>query len=173
MMNIILKIKPIIATVIFALFGIYSSIFIVTDWKLSLPLVIFYFILTINTFFSIKLFTKIIDPKNVSQIVIDTILFCLYFLLAYKVDSYFWFSVVILALFIVAIVKYIFLLNLLQYQDLLNKKIFINSLGTVACILNYLFAAFDYGFQSAWALVIVFAVANIYLLVINPMYRIS
>jgi hypothetical protein len=138
-----------------------------------MPMLVFYTVLTINSYFSIKLFSEITPPEDATQRILDLVLMAVYFLLAYSFDNTKMFLFMTLFLFIVAPLKYsLLLLGKVPHPKLIKKKITIDLLGTL--LAAGAIAGFESGYmyESAWVLAIIFTVANIYLLLIDPMYKI-
>lgn len=163
--------KALFVTLVFVAAIILGTKYAQDTWLGILPLLIFYLVLTINSYFSIRLFSAITPPDDKGQLAVDLLLGCTYLFLAYSIDTPAVFFLTTLLLFVVAPMKYALLLNNIPHPKLLKKKIIIDLGGTFlsgAVIAGYLWG---YSYESAWALAVVFAVANFYLLVVNPMYR--
>jgi hypothetical protein len=74
--------------------------------------------------------------------------------------------------FVAAPIKYVLMLDHVPHHGFLKRKLLIDLSGTALCALALLGAVLlGYPLVSAWALAIVYTIANIYHLVINPMYR--
>ena len=166
------KARAIGATIVFSLAGICGLAFFLEDIYASLPLAVFYATLTVNTFFSIKLFSNLIPTGNISQKVIDAVLFVSYLALAFSFNSPIIFASIVTLLFIAATLKYALLLKIINHPKLLKRKIAIDSLGVVMGALSMLAIAMGYTAVGVWFLAIVFLAANIFLLFIRPMYRV-
>jgi len=160
------------ATIVFSLAGICGLVFFMEDIYASLPLAIFYATITVNTFFSIRLFSNLIPAGNISQKVIDAVLFVSYLALAFSFNSPIIFASIVTLLFIAATLKYALLLKIINHPKLLKRKIAIDSLGVVMGALSMLAIAMGYTAVGAWFLATVFLAANIFLLFIRPMYRV-
>lgn len=164
-------IKARVVTITFALIGTVGWVLLVTDWQIALPLGIFYATITVNTYFSVKLFMSITPPENKLQHIMDLLLVVFYLLLVpsfpYPI-AYMFFA---LCIFITAPIKYALLLNVIPYEHLLKRKILIDLLGTALCASVLGGALLGYPLVSAWVLAIVFLLANIYLLATRPMYK--
>lgn len=135
-----------------------------------LPHAIFFIALFFNTALSVRFFMPLI-PRTASQWIIDAILLIIYGALALSLSDPLWFPFLATCLFIVATAKYVLLLGTIPYPQTLTRKILIDLLGTVACAAAWGTALLGYPLESAWALATIFAFANLYLLFINPMYR--
>lgn len=165
------QIRARLATTLFILAGV-SSFFAGEIWQphIEAPLAVFYVLLVVNTFFSIRFFSHLFG-FDVKQEIIDAVLFGLYLLLAYSMrdTAAFFFSA--LLLFVVAILKYVLLLEHGIHLDILRRKIRINILGACACCAALYGIFLGHPLESAWVIALVFGVANVYLLAIRPMYR--
>ncbi|MDO8562146.1 MAG: hypothetical protein Q7S05_05005 [bacterium] len=159
-----------LTTITFSLIGIWTFFYRAPIVPELLPQTIFYAVLVLNTFFSIRFYAKI-QPKNVSQATIDVILVLTYIVLGLSLGRPVAFVFAALCLFIAAPIKYMLMLGLIPYEALLKRKILIDSQGTALCALVLAGTLAGYAFASAWAFAILFTLANVYLLLIRPMYR--
>jgi hypothetical protein len=142
------------------------------DSAVSIPLFIYFTVLLINTFFSIRAFSAI-TPQNTVQTLFDMVLAGIYCALAFSFGSALLFSGISTGLFLVAIGKYLHLSRLIAMPEFLARKIKINALGALLSFSALSVAAFGYADIAAWTLGTVFSLANVYLLVLNPMYRLN
>jgi hypothetical protein len=159
-----------IATITFSFVGVWSFLYWAPQTPELLPQAIFYAVLVLNTYFSIQFYAKI-EPRNASQATIDTILVLIYIVLGLSLGHPVVFTVAALCLFIAAPVKYMLMLGKIPYEALLRKKIRIDGQGTALCAAVLLGTLAGYGPASAWVLAVLFSLANIYLLLVRPMYR--
>ncbi|HYF12680.1 MAG TPA: hypothetical protein VD928_00035 [Candidatus Paceibacterota bacterium] len=164
-------IKALLIVVIFGVAGFFGWYTSDEEGKWALPFVIFYGVLTLNSFFSIRFFSSITPPEDLFQRSIDAILVFLYLLLAYVIYEPDYFFPIALLLFIVATSKYVFLIGKIPYPKTLERKITIDSLGILLCVFVLSIAIMGYPNFAAWTLAIVFGLANVYLLLIDPMYE--
>jgi hypothetical protein len=74
-------------------------------------------------------------------------------------------------LFIVAAAKYSLMLYEIPHTHLIERKIRVDLLGALLCAM--VLATMNAGFvlQASWALAVVFAIANVYVLGLRPLYR--
>ncbi len=158
------------ATIAFSLAGIIAILFYALVSPVLLPHVIFYAVLVVNTFFSIRFFSRI-APENKSQFAIDTVLVLLYLALAFSMGNPFTFAFFALCLFIAASTKSPLLLLVIPQTNVLKRKILIDLMGTAACAAILGASIIGYPLEAAGAAAIGFTLANVYLLLINPMYR--
>lgn len=162
------------ATLVSVLFGLILTLgWIQTGSADTLPLLGYYVVLIVNTFFSVQAFTPI-TPKNTLQMIFDVALVVIYALLAFSFGSTLSFSILLIALFGMTITKYVHLNRVLPtHHVLLHRKVRINVLGLMLSAVAFAVAAYGFPYTAAWVLFGVFAVANFYLLAIKPMYRLS
>jgi hypothetical protein len=165
--------RSIVATFLFCLFGIAGVIFVPIDWSLSWPLVAFYVLLTINTFFSIRAFASIAHPHDRIQYVADFLLSMCMLLLPFEFNSAFAFIVITLFLFLIATFKYILLLRTVGFSRLLYKKIRIDAVGILFCFVALVWIAFGFSYITSIVFAGVFLVVNIYVLILNPLYNLD
>jgi hypothetical protein len=166
--------KALIVSAVFSVGGVIGWYFAQErspDSFTTLPFVIFYIVLTINTYHSIKLFSSITPMEDRAQRLVDLLLGISYLFLAYSFANPVGFFIGVLFLFILAPIKYILLLGMIPHSHLLKRKITIDLMGTLLAGVSLASALIGYPTQSAWFLAIMFLAANVYLLLINPMYR--
>src|SRR3989344_154879 len=166
------NVKALLACIVFALAGVVSALFFAPLSSLTVPHIIFYAVLTLNSYFSVRLFAAI-QPQDTWQFIADAILVAVYLALALSIGNPVWFAFFALSVFIAAPPKYALMLGKIPYTRLLKKKIRIDLTGTAFCALILGATILGYQFQSAWALALIFLVANVYLLMIKPMYRLG
>ena len=164
--------KATLASLAFFAIFVWAAKYIVVDWELSLPLAIFYVILILNTYFSVKLFSGITPKDNILQNIIDIILGTFYVLMLLNLNSPVSFYFLTLALFIFACMKYTFLLGVIDYPALLKRKIFVDLLGVLGCVIILALAVFNYSF-AGWLFAGGFFIANIFVLWLWPIYRLD
>ncbi|MBI2612939.1 hypothetical protein HYW59_03985 [Candidatus Kaiserbacteria bacterium] len=159
-----------LATIIFAIAGLASFYFEQIWWEpTGIPLAVFYALLILNTFFSVRFFSSLL-PADLLQKVIDTVLLAFYLLLAFSMNDEVRFFLIALGLFLVASVKYVFLLKHTSYEKILRRKIRVNLVGAAACGAAWGGVVLGYPLESVWMAVVAFAIANIHLLLIRPIY---
>lgn len=162
--------KPWLFTGFFSILGVISITFLSRGSSEALaPHVLFYSVLLLNSFFSIRMFSRI-QPKVISQVVIDVILFLTYAALAISIGYPLAFAFSALSIFVVASFKYVFMLEVVSGDVILKQKILIDLTGTALCAAALGGTLLGYSFQSAWILAATFLIANVYLLFIRPMY---
>jgi hypothetical protein len=162
--------KALFACACFSAIGAFG--WIVYGSAQSLPLLGFYAILILNTFFSIRTLSSI-TPQHVVQILFDAVLVCTYIALALSFSSALMFAGFSAGLFLISIGKYARLNTITNYPKLLRRKMKINTLGALLSLSALVIADAGYSLFAEWLLFTLFALANIYLLGIKPMYRLD
>jgi hypothetical protein len=170
MMQISPLMRAWIVTIVFASIGAFSMLHLAPQSEVYWAHVLFYSVITLNTFFSVRLFARI-QPENISQLLIDLVLVACYVALALSIGHPLAFAAAALGIFIAAPIKYILMRGLVPYPALLARKITIDLLGTALCASVLGAALLGYEVEAAWVFGAVFALANVYLLAIKPMYR--
>ena len=162
-------IRAVIACVFFAAVGMWA-LHINQPSDIELLLAGYYAVLILNTFFSIRTISAF-TPNNAIQMLFDTVLVLTYCALAFSLGSVAQFSAVSLFLFIFADGKYAHLRRLVAHKQFLWHKMQMNALGAALSLGALITAALGYPLSAAWFLFVAYALANVYLLGINPMYR--
>lgn len=162
--------RALAATYLFVVVGLWSLIFGVHDNSYELPHLLFYATLTLNTYFSIR-FYSYFTPAVVFQSAIDIALAAAYICLALTIGVPILFALCATIVFTIAPLKYAHMLGFTPYDATLRRKILIDLAGTCMCLSALILTLMGYVHEAAWLLAIVFAIANIHLLIINPMYR--
>ncbi len=133
----------------------------------------FHLLLLLNTYFSVRIFDTITPKNNWGQNFWDILLLSCLIYLPLAFNSSLIFIFVNTLLFVIATLKYIFLIPLVGFSKLFFKKIRIDTLGTLlcmACMAGVIFG-FDYLSFNLWA--ITFFLANIYVLWYKPLYKLE
>jgi hypothetical protein len=142
------------------------------DINPPLSIVIFYILMLINTYFSVRAFTSI-TPSDKWQMLFDILLgLCLAaspLLFASPAN----FVLINLFLFIIATLKYIYLIKLVGFSKLLFEKIRIDVLGILLCALCLVGILNNYATLSLKLFAFIFFLANIYVLYYKPLYRLE
>jgi hypothetical protein len=162
-------VRAIVATVVFTIALIAAFLLVPQPWAARLPNAVFYAVLVLNTFYSVRYFDAQ-PPQDRDERVIDTLLAVDYLALAAAIGAPLWFALLSALLFALSIGKYVLLLPVLDHPQPLHRKIRINSLGLAVCLATALGVWLVDPLRSAWAQAILFAAANVYLLWINPLY---
>lgn len=165
----VFPLRAIAATFAFALAGFLGFLFVPQPWPLKAPNALFYAVLVLNTFFSVRFFDAL-PPQGRDERTIDGVLAALYVALAATIGWLVGFAVVAVILFAAATLKYVRLLPVMDRRDILARKIAIDGLGLAMCIAGLVATLWWDALWAAWGMAIVFAVANVWLLALRPMY---
>ena len=157
------------AATLFSVAGIIGTLISAHAWSARLPTALFYAVLVVNTYFSIRFFS-LPPPGRRDQTVIDGVLLALYVILAFSIGSILVFSLVSTLLFAAAVLKYALLLGVMDRREILTRKIAIDGLGLLLCAAAFAGSYLGYPLASAWLQALLFGLANIYLLAVRPMY---
>jgi hypothetical protein len=143
-----------------------------TSSQFSVQAAIFHAILLLNTYFSIKCFGRLTPLRASWQGTVDMILVLIYAILPFCFGFASLYILLLILLFSVAAMKYALLIGFISDTVLLRRKIIIDVSGVL-----WNFSVFLIGSLGLlpidfllWMWVGVFAVMNIYLLKIKPMY---
>jgi len=158
------------ATIAFSLAGIISVLFYSIVSPFLLPHFIIYAVLVVNTYFSIR-FWGALQPNDFRQLLIDAVLVLAYLALAFSMGEPTYFSLAALCLFILAALKYVLMRGRTSYGAVVERKIRIDALGALSCAVLISGMLLGYALEATWLFAIGFAIANVYLLLIRPMYR--
>lgn len=138
----------------------------------NLPLAVFYAVLLVNTRYSIAFFSGIIPHRARGQRGFDFVLALLYFALAFSLHEPVAFATIACLLFLTASLKYVAVLGIVPYRATLVRKIRIDLCGGVLGASVAAGMMMGQVMHAAWALAFAFALANLYLLAVDPMYRV-
>jgi hypothetical protein len=163
------KLRALSATILFSVAGIWSVLFHNVPWEYVFPHAVFYIVLTINTFFSIRFYAAF-TPESSFQTFIDMALAAAYIALALSIGIPLAFAICALIIFSIAPAKYAHLLGATPYDATIRKKILIDLLGTALCVLVLVLTIVRMEVEAAWVLAGLFTLANMYLLLMRPMY---
>ena len=164
--------KSVLATGVFSLAGIISALFYSVVSPFLLPHFIIYALLVFNTYFSIR-FWSALQPNDLRQALIDVVLVAAYLALAFSMGEPAYFAFAAFTLFALATFKYVLMRGRTPYEAVVERKTGIDALGALACAALTLGLFLGYALEATWLFAIGFALANVYLLLIKPMYRLS
>ena len=162
--------KSVLATSAFSLAGIISVLFYSVVSPFLLPHSIIYALLVLNTYFSIR-FWSALQPQDSRQFLIDAILVLAYLALAFSMGEPAYFAFAAFTLFALATFKYVLMRGRTPYEAVVERKTGIDALGALACAVLVLGMFLGYPLEATWLFAIGFTLANVYLLLIKPMYR--
>lgn len=163
-------VKTWIATIAFSLAGIVSVLFYSLVSPFLLPHFIIYAVLVANTFYSIR-FWSALQPQDSRQFLIDAVLIAAYLALAFSMGEPTYFAFAAFALFALATFKYVLMRGRTSYEAVVERKIRIDALGALACVILIIGMLLGVALEATWLFTIGFTLANVYLLLIKPMYR--
>lgn len=165
--------SPFLPLLVCALFSLFALAGVLFGEAPRTSLLLYYCLLLLNTFFSVRVFSSI-TPPNALQAVFDAILVLIYAGLAFSFASVVNFTAISAGLFLISALKYVHLKRIVSsYQTLLQRKIRINGLGVLLSLGALAFALTGYSDAAGWLLCGVFALANFYVLFLKPMYRLD
>ena len=137
----------------------------------SVSITLFYALLLLNTFFSVRTFATVTPKEHPGQNMWDIVLGLLFMALPFVFSSPILFVFLTLLLFVTATLKYIFLIPVVGFSKLLFQKIRIDTLGILLCVL--VLGGIIMGFPDisliAWT--VMFFIANVYVIWYMPLYR--
>ena len=157
----------------FALWGLYFAAAQTGQWRQSWPLIVFYAALILNSFFSVRTFTSITPPRHLGQQSFDILLGLCLALMPLNFSSPLNFILLAAMLFIIATLKYIFLIPIIGFSQLLYKKIRIDCLGILLCFLALVEILWGYAKLSLIFWMLIFLAANAHVLWRRPLYRLE
>jgi hypothetical protein len=165
------KDRAIIATSIFALFGVIGAVIARHNIALAWPPMLFYAMLVWNDYYSIKHFSKIIPPGKASQVIIDIVLLILHFVSVLFFGNPFLFTISMTVLFILAVLKYAGDLPSVKNSRALFRKVKIDALGALISALALAGMFMGYPWQSTIVWTGIFVCSSVYVIIINPLYQ--
>jgi len=139
-------------------------------WRAAWPLAVFHLFLLVNTFYSIRTFATLI-PSSAGQWAFDIALGVCIALGPLAFDHPMDYTILMLALFILATYKYILAIPLAGFSKLLFRKIVIDMLGVAGTFAVLVAMWQGFVFPATVVGVAAFAVVNVYILWLNPLYR--
>lgn len=158
------------ATALFAACGAASLLRGPALEAVALPLAVSYAVLLLNTFHSIRCFAPLAARGGRSQRAIDAILCLAYIALAASLGDAIRFLFVAALLFGAATLKYAELMRHGAVHATLLRKLWIDAVGTLACIGALGIALAGHPLHAAWSMAVLNLVANAYLLWWRPLY---
>ena len=155
-----------------AIIGVAFAYLRQTDPVVLPALLLFYATLTVNTYYSVKTFASI-TRSNMIQNIVDTYLLIVYLFLGSSLGYPILFWSIALLLFASAPAKYFNLASLIHRPKLIRRKTSLDFLAAALVASALAGTVLLNVTGSAYLAATVFAVANVYLLYIRPMYRIT
>lgn len=142
----------------------------VRDWKQSSILIAFHIILLLNTYYSIRCFSSIPESNSRPQAAVNTMLVLLYLLLAAELGDPLKYMLVLIAMFLVASLKYAMLLSAKNYRTLLKRKIRLDLLCGAACVLTLAGVLSGDVMPSLYIWLGIFIAGNVDILIFRKLY---
>jgi NhaP-type Na+/H+ or K+/H+ antiporter len=124
-----------------------------------------------NDFYSIRYFSSFLDAKKPFQMAIDCFLFLAHVFLAFNFANPLYFQVGLALLFCEATLKYSNELNSIERPERLYRKIAVDTIGTIGCVVATLGMVFGYVRIAAIAWVVLFALVSVYVVHLKPLYQ--
>ena len=155
------KIRGRLATLLFCAFGVVG--WVMAPGAEPAPLIM-YALLMVQTWFSLPLFFRLIDPKLASQRFVDVSIGFAYAFLGYAVRDSVLFVFAWTVFFALTVLKYALLVGRFSEPVLLRRKLTANALGVGLGLLMSLHV------QGAWVGVALFGGACAYYLAFKPLY---
>lgn len=171
-MNLRPNTRALLAVVCFSLALLAGLLFTAGSPSSKLPMGIFYALLIVNTYFSVKLFGAI-TVYDRKQNLIDCVLFLFYLGMAFSVGKPALFAFLLAVFFAVATLKYVFMLGAVPHPQLLKRKITADILGTMFGLAVFGGVVLGYETFSLWAMAAVFGLANVGMFFVYPLYRLD
>ena len=163
--------RALFVTLLISVAGILGWALFVYDWRESFPLAVFYALLVINTYPSVRLFSSLVPQEDGKHALADILIAGVYLFLAASLGNPQQFALCATVLFLVAAAKYSLMLYDIPHPHLLERKIRADLLGALGCAMTLATMNAGYTLYASWGLAALFAVANIYLLAVRPLYR--
>jgi hypothetical protein len=163
------KKRAVIATTLFAAFGVVGAIVLPPSPFLPVAIV-FYLAMLWNTYYSVKHFSSIVPPGGLTQNIIDGALAIEHAFLALSFDNPEAFNVVLVLLLGTATIKYVFALPVIEHPERLYRKIKIDGLGTIAAALALVGVALGFPFFSMVTWTVILIAMSFWIIVERPLY---
>lgn len=165
------KNRALVATTMFVAFGMAGAFLARHDIAIAWAPMLFYAMLVWNDYFSIRHFSKIIPPGKTSQVTIDTALVILHLVAVFFFGNPFLFTIAIIVLFILAVLKYAGDLPSVKNSRALFRKVKIDAWGALISALALAGMFMGYPWQATVIWTGIFVCASVYVILINPLYQ--
>ncbi len=140
-------------------------------YEVGVPLAVFYFLLVLNTFFSVRYFAAMTKPNDIVQNCFDAVLILFYIWLAFSLREPLQFAFVLTVFFGVTVLKYVLLRRGNLYRAIISRKMYMNAGGCAFSLLSLMLMGAGYVFPTVLVGTGAFIALTVYLLYVNPMYR--
>lgn len=162
------KQRGMVATLLFCVFGLAGWWF-APDHIVALPGALMYLLLMLQTWYSLPLFFRLINPADQRQRLVDPVIGIAYAFLAFCIGNPILFTFAWTVFFTLTVLKYSMLVGTFSNTTLLRRKLFANVLGIALGLLMPTLLGY-FGLFGAWIGVILFAGACVQYLYLRPLY---
>ncbi len=162
------SLKALLVSLFFLVLASYRSV--VFDLTPPLVLTLFYAVLCLNTYYSIKVFAALTNPWSISQNIIDALLVITYSILAWYLADVPTTLTLTVVLFGFALIKYFILPADFSSPRLLFRKKIIDGLGFVGALIIWFCVVMLHIQEAVWVWTAGFIIVNIYILWLKPLY---
>jgi hypothetical protein len=150
------------------LLTIFLILGVIVNGSLIPPLLGLYVLVLVHTYFSVKIFSRLISPYTWRQHSVDFVLVLAYLGLALSLKQVQGFFIFWVALFLLASLKYSLEINHFIYPKLLKRKIIADlsgvGLGMVSLVMT------PWWSEAAWFAFVLMLLASVYTLILKPLY---
>ncbi len=162
--------KAVLFTTCITVVGAIVALRSPTPLVFLLPCCILYAGLVINTFPSVRLFSSLHPERDAMQTIIDTTLVVLYICIALTLGHPLRFALLDTCLFVMAMIKYIYLLPQAAHRDLLKRKIFVDGLGVASAAVAFVGCLLWRSDIMMWLWAAAFTATQIDIFILHPLY---
>lgn len=163
--------RAVMAVVGFSLVGIVGAWMTAADWPSALGPALFFVMIIVNTYYSIRCFSDVPGSQTAMQFFVDTLLVLTYIWLALCFGDPEQYLLVTIILFLIAAIKYALLLADNHFTARLRRKIILDCLCGVACTLALAGVMTGNAAVSLAVWLFAFLCGNIYVLMFSDLYR--
>ncbi len=161
--------KAVLVTGLFTIFGL-AGWFLSPQPSAAWTQAVLYGLLMVHTWFSVRLFFGLIDPKDARQQIINVVLVVAYAGLAWSMRSPLLFYFVWTSFFTLTVLKYVLLIGRFEYRRLLRRKLIADVSGIGLGILMVALLAFWPNQPWHNLAIILFGFSCVYYLFLCPLY---
>ncbi|MFA6459416.1 MAG: hypothetical protein WCV79_03420 [Candidatus Paceibacterota bacterium] len=138
----------------------------------ALPFILFYVMLLLHTYYSIRNFSEI-PYEDVKTLFVDGVLVCFYVIMVLCMGDPVFFCILLSTFFVLAALKYVILLGHTEYVSSLKRKIIIDAMGAILGLVTLFVMYAGYVTVGWWFLVSVYLIATVYCFLISPLYTLE
>ena len=160
--------KALVVSLFFLVLASYRSV--ISGLTPPLALTLFYTVLCLNTYYSIKVFAALTNPWSISQNIIDVLLVIIYSTLAWYLADVSAALTLTVVLFGFAFIKYVILPPTFPSPQLLFRKKIIDGLGFIGALIIWFCVIVLHIKEAVWVWTAGFILVNIYILWLKPLY---